>query len=103
MIIVNDDIDVIADFEDIEDTQLLEYPILPLPRHKNRVCNGSPAFPLSGPVVSRQERLNFNSRVASVKQNRHHHHKKICNALSHHCTVAWVTRPERPKDVIKQA
>ena len=28
------------------------------------------------------------------------------NALSHHCTVAWVTRPERPKgeqDVIKQA
>ena len=26
--------------------------------------------------------------------------------LSHHCTVAWVTRPERPngvKDVIKQA
>ena len=28
------------------------------------------------------------------------------NALSHHCTVAWVTRPERPKGVkegIKQA
>ena len=28
------------------------------------------------------------------------------NELSHHCTVAWVTRPERPKgvkDVIKQA
>ena len=28
------------------------------------------------------------------------------NALSHHCTVAWVTRPERSKgvkDVIKQA
>ena len=27
------------------------------------------------------------------------------NALSHHCTVAWVTRPEHPKDlkdVIKQ-
>ena len=21
------------------------------------------------------------------------------NALSHHCTVAWVTRPERPKGV----
>ena len=28
------------------------------------------------------------------------------NALSHHCTDAWVTRPERPKgvkDIIKQA
>ena len=28
------------------------------------------------------------------------------NALSHHCTVAWVTRPERPKGVkvkVKQA
>ena len=27
------------------------------------------------------------------------------NALSHHCTVAWVTRPQRPqgvKDVIMQ-
>ena len=23
--------------------------------------------------------------------------KKISNAQSHHCTVAWVTRPERPK------
>ena len=32
--------------------------------------------------------------------------KKILNALSHHCTVAWVTRPPYPKgvkDVIKQA
>ena len=31
---------------------------------------------------------------------------KFSNALSHHCTDAWVTRPERPKgvkDVIKQA
>ena len=30
----------------------------------------------------------------------------FCNALSHHCTVALVTRPDRPKavkDVIKQA
>ena len=28
------------------------------------------------------------------------------NTLYHHCTVAWVTRPERPKgvkEVIKQA
>ena len=25
------------------------------------------------------------------------------NSLSHHCTVAWVTWPEQPKDVIKQA
>ena len=31
---------------------------------------------------------------------------KFSNALCHHCTDAWVTRPERPKgvkDVIKQA
>ena len=31
---------------------------------------------------------------------------KFSNALSHHCTDAWVTRPERPKgvkNVIKQA
>ena len=30
----------------------------------------------------------------------------MANALSNHCTVAWVTRPERPKGVkhvIKQA
>ena len=30
---------------------------------------------------------------------------KFSNALSHHCTDAWVTRPQRPKgvkDVIKQ-
>ena len=29
--------------------------------------------------------------------------KNFSNALSHHCTDAWVTRPERVKDVIKQA
>ena len=32
--------------------------------------------------------------------------KNFSNALCHHCTDAWVTRPERPKvvkDVIKQA
>ena len=32
--------------------------------------------------------------------------QKTLNILSHHCTVAWVTRPERLKgvmDVIKQA
>ena len=30
----------------------------------------------------------------------------VSNALSNHCTFAWVTRPERPKDVkdeVKQA
>ena len=30
----------------------------------------------------------------------------MANALSKHCTVAWVTRPERPKgakDEVKQA
>ena len=38
--------------------------------------------------------------LKKIKQN------KFSNALSHHCTVAWVTRPERPKgvkDVVKQA
>ena len=25
--------------------------------------------------------------------------KKFSNALYHHCTDAWVTRPERPKGV----
>ena len=32
--------------------------------------------------------------------------KKFSNALCHHCTDAWVTRPERPKgvkDEVKQA
>ena len=32
--------------------------------------------------------------------------KKFSNALSHHCTDEWITRPERPKgvnDVVKQA
>ena len=32
--------------------------------------------------------------------------RRTTMTLSHHCTVAWVTRPERPKgvkDVIKQA
>ena len=43
------------------------------------------------------------SETAGVKTTR-----KILNikVLSHYCTVAWVTRPERPKgmkDIIKQA
>ena len=42
----------------------------------------------------------------NLKKIKKNSQKKFSNALSHHCTDAWVTRPERPKgvkDVIKQA
>ena len=41
-----------------------------------------------------------------IKKNLNNEKINFSNALFHHCTVAWVTWPERPKgvkDVIKQA
>ena len=70
-------------------------------RHKNTM--GSPAFPFSGPVVSRRERLNSNSSVASVKQNCHHHHQMkfwLCGSHGLSARRAWRTlwsRPEGPQ------
>ena len=46
------------------------------------------------------EKKKKNSQKKTTKKT------KFSNALCHHCTDAWVTRPERPKgvkDVIKQA
>ena len=56
------------------------------------IVNPLPRIPNSSvlcPLKSKNEKI--------LKKN------TISNALSHHCTDAWVTRPERPKDVIKQA
>ena len=47
----------------------------------------------------KKEKKKKNSKKNKLKKN------KFSNALCHHCTDAWVTRPERPKgvkDVIKQ-
>ena len=46
------------------------------------------------------------SRKTRKRTGRRTRRRRRTMTLAHHCTVAWVTRPERPKgvkDVIKQA
>ena len=53
-----------------------------------------------------KNKTKWNKMKKREKNEKNSKKKKFSNALSHHCTDAWVTRPERPKgvkDIIKQA
>ena len=87
--------------------QLLEYTIPPRDRacHENPDCNISETKrAIRNPLVKKRpgRKSEYENRIIIIKKL---NLKNISNALSDHCTVAWVTRPQRlgVKDVIKQA
>ena len=100
--------------------QLLEYPIPP--RARPRTSQKPPSADISetksgiiDPLVSKQqeEEKSINNNWRRKNQDKRNEifgflcdrfwiyviFLDISNALSHYCTVAWVTRPERPKGV----